>query len=90
MCFTPVHIQAVHSSMFHQHQQGQSGTVDYYAQELWKLLYKAYPQAGQGNGEAEGFGRAMLAYQFVAGVTTVLRTKVAGIEGSFEHLLVKA
>ena len=32
----------------------------------------------------------MLAYQFGAGLTPVLRTKVAGIEGSFEHLLVKA
>ena len=35
-------------------------------------------------------GRAVLAYQFVAGLTPVLRTKVAGMEGSFEQLLVKA
>ena len=76
--------------MFHQRQQGQSETVDHYAQELRKLFYKAYPRAGQDNGEAEGFGRAVLAYQFVVGLTPVLRTKVAGVEGSLEHLLVKA
>ena len=76
----PVRIQAVHSSMFHRRQQGQSETVDHYVQELRKLFYKAYPQAGQDNGEAKGFGRAVLAYRFGAGVTTVLRKKVAGIE----------
>ena len=54
------------------------------------MFYKAYPRVGQDNREAKGFGRAVLAYQFGAGATTVLRTKVAGIEGSFEHLLVKA
>ena len=32
----------------------------------------------------------MLAYQLVAGFTPVLQTKVAGVEESFEQLLVKA
>ena len=32
----------------------------------------------------------MLVYQFVAGLTPALRTKVAGVEGNFDQLLVKA
>ena len=88
--FTPVRIQAVHSNLFHQHQQEESETVDHYAQELRKLFYKAYPRAGLDGGDTEGMGRAVLAYQFVAGLTPVVRTKVAGVEGSFEQLLVKA
>ena len=88
--FTPVRIQAVHSNLFHQRQQEESETVDHYAQELRKLFYKAYPRAGLDGGDTEGMGRAVLAYQFVAGLTPVLRTKVAGVEGSFEQLLVKA
>ena len=32
----------------------------------------------------------MLAYQFVAGLTPALRTKIAGVEGNFDQLLVKA
>ena len=54
------------------------------------MFYKAYPRAGQDSGEAEGFGRAVLAYQFVAGLIPVLSTKVAGVEENFEQLLVKA
>ena len=32
----------------------------------------------------------MLAYQFVAGLTLALSTKVAGVKGNFDQLLVKA
>ena len=32
----------------------------------------------------------MLAYQFVAGLVPALRLKVAGVEGNFDQLLVKA
>jgi len=58
-----VRIQAVHSSLFHQHKQGAKETVDQYAQELRKLFNQAYPRENQ---EAEGFGRSALAHQFVA------------------------
>ena len=62
-------------------------TVDHYAQDLRKLFYKAYPRASQGREETEDLGRYVLAYQFVAGLTQALRTKV---EGNFDQLLVKA
>ena len=88
--FTPVRIQAVHSSLFHQRKQGGKETVDQYAQELRRLFYKAYPRENQGSGEAEGFGRSVLAHQFVAGLLPVLRSKVAGNEGDHDQLLIKA
>ena len=88
--FTPVRIQAVHSNLFHQRRQEVGETVDHYAQDLRRLFYKAYPRASQGTGEAEDLGRSVLAYQFVAGLTSALRTKIAGVEGNFDQLLVKA
>ena len=51
---------------------------------------KAYPQALQGTGETETMGKTMLAYQFVAGLLPNIRAKVAGTEGTFEQLWVKA
>ena len=62
--------------------------MDHYAQDLQKLFYKAYPRASQASEEAEDLGRSVLAYQFVAGLTQALRTKVAGVEGNFDQLLV--
>ena len=44
----------------------------------------------QGSSEAEGMGQSVLAYQFVAGLQTEIKSKVAGAEGGFEQLLVKA
>ena len=88
--FTPVRIQAVHSNLFHQRRQKVGETVDHYAQDLRRLFYKAYPRAGQGTEEAEDLGQSVLAYQFVAGLTPALRTKIAGVEGNFDQLLVKA
>jgi len=88
--FTPVRIQAVHSNLFHQRKQSDKETVDQYAQELRKLFYKAYPRAKQASEQAEEFGRSVLAYQFTAGLLPTLRSKVAGVEGNFEQLLVKA
>ena len=64
--FTPVRIQAVHNNLFHQRTQQASESVDQYAQDLCRLFYKAYPRAGQGNEQAEGLGRSVLAHQFVA------------------------
>ena len=64
--------------------------MDRYAQGLRRLFYKAYPRASQGTEEAEDLGRSVLAYQFVAGLTPALRTKIAGVEGNFDQLFVKA
>jgi len=88
--FTPVRLQAVHSNLFHQRKQEESETVDHYAQELQRLFYRAYPGTIQATKQAEGFGRSVLAYQFVAGLKRNLQTKVAGIEGDLEQLLGKA
>ena len=34
-------------------------------------------------------GRSVLTYQFVAGLRSDIKMKVAGMEGEFEHLLMK-
>ena len=64
--------------------------MDHYAQDLRRLFHKAYPRARQGSEEAEDLGRSVLAYQFVPGLTVALRSKVAGVEGTFDEFLVKA
>ena len=83
-------IQAVHSNLFHQRKQAEGESVDACVQDLRKLFYKAYPRASQGNEQAEDLGRSVLAYQFVTGLNSTLRIKVAGVEGTFDELLVKA
>lgn len=88
--FTPVHIQAVQSSLFHDRKQRPGESVDAYAQELRRLFQKAYPIAQRGSHEAESMGKSVLAYQFVTGLRTELKSKVAGLEGSFDALVVKA
>jgi len=55
--FTPVRLQAVQSSLFHDHRQKPNETVDVYAQELCTLFYHAYPQAQQGAKETEEMAR---------------------------------
>ena len=82
--FTPVQIQTVHSNLFHQRRQEAGETVDRYTQDLRRLFYKACPRASQGTEEAEDLGQSVLAYQFVAGLTPALRTKIAGVEGNFD------
>jgi len=81
-------LQAIHSNLFHQRKQEEGEAVNQYVQELRKLFYKAYPKANQAT--ARGFGKSVLAYQFVAGLIPVLRLKVTGVEGNFDQLLVKA
>ena len=88
--FTPVRLQAVQSSQFHEKKQKSSESVDSYAQDVHRLFYKAYPLARQGNQEAEEMGKAVLASQFVSGLLPEIKRKVAGAEGSFDQLLVKA
>ena len=88
--FTPVQIQAVQSSLFHDRIQKPRETVDAYAQDLRQRFYKAYPTVQQGTREAEEMGQLVLANQFVAGLLPELKTKVAGSEGKLEQLLTKA
>ena len=88
--FTPVRIQSVQSELFHSRKQQAQEKVDEYAQDLSRLYQKAYPQARQGTGETEVMGKTVLAYQFVAGLLPNIRAKVAGTEGTFEQLWVKA
>ena len=88
--FTPVRIQAVQSSRFHERKQSSTENVDNYAQDLRKLYQKAYPSARQGSKECEAMGRSVLAYQFTAGLLPHLKAKIAGQEGTFEELLTKA
>ena len=53
-------------------------------------FFLAYPQAQQGTREAEDMGRSVLSYQFVAGLRQEIKVKLAGVEGTFEELLVRA
>ena len=71
-------------------QRHQGETVDNYDQELRRLFYLAYPQAQQETEEAEDMGRSVLSYQFVAGLRRDIKIKLAGMEGTFDELLVRA
>lgn len=89
--FVPVCIQSVQSSLFHERKQATGETVDAYAQDLRKLFNRAYPQEQRGTREAETMVLAsVLASEFAAGLRSAIKMKVAGTEGSFEQLLVKA
>ena len=54
--FTPVRIQSVQTSLFHDRKQGDQESVDSYAQDLKARFYKAYPQVHQGSEVAESMG----------------------------------
>ena len=88
--FTPVHIPAIQTSVFHDCQQKAKKSVNSYAQDLRKLFIKALPTSQQGSKEAEEVGKTVLANQFVVGLAPELKRKVAGTEGNFEQLLTKA
>ena len=88
--FTPVCIQAVQCSLFHERKQSGKESVDDFSQDLRKLFAHAYPKVEQGSREAEAMGKSVLANQFVAGLRSEIKGKVVGMEGSFEELLVKA
>ena len=59
-------------------------------QDVNRLYQRAYPHSERGSADAEKMGQTVLAYQFVAGLKPKIRLKVAGHEGSFEQLLMKA
>ena len=88
--FTPVRIQAVQTSQFHDRRQRVGESVDNFAQDLRRLFQKAYPTTARGSQEAEEMGQSVLANQFVAGLLSELEVKVAGTEGNLEKLLTKA
>ena len=87
--FTPVHIQSVQSSIFHERKQRVDESVDDYSQDLRKLFHRAYSGA-QGGGEAEAMGKSVLSYQFVAGLADKIKAKIVGRTGTFEELLAQA
>ena len=63
--------------------------MDTYVQDLVRLFRQAFPKARLISQETEDMGRSMLAYQFVAGLLPDIAFKLAGTEGSLDHLLVK-
>ena len=84
--FTPVRVQAVQSSRFHETKQGPKETVDSYARDLCRLFQQAYSSSTSTNGAVQ-MGQSVLAYQFVVGLVSELKSKLVGHEGSFEQLL---
>ena len=54
--FTPVRIQAVQCSLFHECKQSGKESVDDFSQDLRKLFAHAYPKVEQGSREAEAMG----------------------------------
>ena len=60
--FTPVQIQSVQSSRFHERKQGPHESVDDYAQELQQLFHRAYAGAQSQGGGAEAMGQSVLRY----------------------------
>ena len=87
--FTPVRIQAVQTSNFHERRQRSGESVDGFAQDLQHLYHKAYPATSCGSKETEEMGQTVLANQFAAGLLPELKAKVAGSEGDLDKLLTK-
>lgn len=83
-------IKSVQSELFHERKQKPKESVEEYAQDLNRLYQHAYPYSKRGSEDAERMGQTVLAYQFVAGLKPEIRLKVAGNEGTFEQLLMKA
>ena len=88
--FTPVHIQSVQSSRFHEQKQLSTETVASYAQDLCKLFNRTYATAQSEGGGAEALGQSVLTYQFVAGLIDPIKAKLVRSAGTFDELLSKA
>ena len=88
--FTPVQLTAVQTQMFHERKQGAKETVDEFAQELRKLYTKAYSTVTSGVPQAEEVGQRVLTSQFVAGLRSELQAKVMGLDGTMDHIVMKA
>ena len=63
--FTPVRLQAMQSSQFHERKQKPQEPVDDYAKDLHRLFHKAYPTAQRGSRETEEMGRAVCSVESV-------------------------
>ena len=76
--FTPVQIQLVQTSKFHERKQRSDEAVDDYAQELQRPFHRAYATTQHKGGRAETMGKSVLRYQFIAGLRAELKAKVVG------------
>ena len=72
--FTPVRIQSVQSSKFHERKQLPTETVDMYAQDLRKLFYQAYSHAEKQGDGAEMMGQSVLAYNLLLDLPETSKT----------------
>ena len=88
--FTPVQIQSVQTSKFHERKQRPNEAVDDYAQELQRLFHRAYATTQHEGRGAETMGKSVLWYQSIAGLRAELKAKVVGCSGDFDALLSKA
>lgn len=88
--FTPVQLTAIQTQLFHDRKQGATESVDEFAQDLRKLYSRAYAGITRGTQEAERIGQTVLASQFVAGLQPHLQSKVVGMEGDMDKLVLKA
>ena len=90
--FTPIRIQGVDTSLFHERKQKPGESVDQYAQELQRLHQKAYPESLRGSEDAEQIGKTLLASQFLTGLRPEIKKNVTGSEqfGEIDKLLAKA
>ncbi len=90
--FTPVFLQSVQSSRFHERKQLTMETVDGYAHELKRLFYPAYPTTY--NREAQRRkrweGQSYTASSWQGCGQTSRPIKVAGVDGNFDQLLTNA
>ena len=81
---TPVRIQAVQSSRFHERKQGAKESVDSYAQDLLRLFNQAYSSASA-SGDCDQMRLSVLAYQFVAVLKSELKAKLVGHKGTSNY-----
>ena len=82
--FKPVRIKSVQSGLFHERKQKSKESVEEYAQDLNRLYQRAYPQS-----ECRCRKDGTNCFD-ISGFKPEIRLKLAGHEGSFEQLLMKA
>ena len=64
--------------------------MDEFAQDLRTLYGEAYAGITKGTLEAERVGQTVLASHFVAGLRPHLQSRVVGMEGGVDQLVLKA
>lgn len=82
--FTPVHVKTVQGSMFHR-RAGES--VDDFAQQMVQLFGRVFPEFVQTDSED---GKQVLTNAFVSGLVPHIHARLAGADGTFEELLLRA